>query len=103
MLCSRVFAKFQHPIDPQTAFRRGVILSAPFIQSLSFHTVTYCFEPRATHICLIFNHFRTLSIVTEGVGGYPSKTLLHLAYPPFPIPYLLSFHTLAHPSALFCT
>src|SRR6267378_777644 len=61
------------PFDPQTAPPRSVILSASFIQSLWFHTVTHSFARRATHICLIFNHFRTLSIVTEGVGAIRQK------------------------------
>jgi hypothetical protein len=69
MLWFGVFAKFQHSLDSQTALPRSVIVSDSFIQTLWFHTVTHSFAPRPAHICFIFNHFRTLCIVTEGVGG----------------------------------
>src|SRR5229473_5469879 len=96
MLWSRVFAKF----DPRTALPRSVILSASFIQSLWFHTVTHSFARRATHICLIFNHFRTLSIVTEGVGGLSVKNSTTPGLSP--IPYTLS-PFFSHSCALSCT
>ena len=100
MLYSRVFAKLQHLLDPQNALPRSVIVSAPFIQSLWFHAVTHSFAQRAAHICPIFNHFRALSIVTEGVGGaLPQK----LTTPGLsPIPYTLS-PFFSHSCALSCT
>src|ERR1700687_6320575 len=99
MLCSRVFAKFQHSLDPQTALPRSVIVSAPFIQPLWFHTVTHSFARRETHICLIFNHFRTLSIVAEGGGGsLKNSTTPGLS----PIPYTLS-PFFSHSCVLSCT
>src|SRR5712664_2697514 len=99
MLWSRVFAKFQHPLDPQTALPRSVILSASFIQSLWFHTITHSFAQRATHICLIFNHFRTLSIVTGGVRGLSVKNSTTPVLTP--IPYTLS-PFFSNSCALFC-
>src|ERR1700736_4573595 len=100
MLCSRVFVKFQRPLDPQTSLPRSVIVSTPFIQSLWFHTLTHSFAPRATHTCLIFNHFRTLSIVTEGVGGLSVKN--STAPGLSPVPYALS-PFFSNPCALLCT
>jgi hypothetical protein len=56
-------------LDPQAALPRLVIFSVPFIQPLYFQTVTHSFVRRTTCISFSFNHFRTLSITTEGVGG----------------------------------
>src|SRR5712664_2944059 len=100
MLYSRVFAKLQHLLDPQTALPRSVIVSASFIQSLWFHTVTHSFARRVTHICLIFNHFRALSIATEGVEGLSVKNSTTPGLSP--IPYTLS-PFFSHSCALSCT
>src|SRR5216684_1361490 len=102
MLWSRVFAKF----DPRTALPRSVILSS--FPLLSFNPFGFIllrtFLRDGRHISALFSTTSALFLSPRGVsGGYPSKTLQHLAYPPFPIPYLLSFHTLAHSSAHFCT
>src|SRR5258705_9848565 len=100
MLWSRVFANFHHPIRSSDRSPRSVILSASFIQSLWFHTVTHSFARRATHICLIFNHFRTLSIVTEGVGGLSVKNSTTPGLSPIPCA-LSPFFSDSCP--LFCT
>ena len=41
MLQFRVFAKFQHPLDPQTALSRSVIFSAPLVQPFCFQAIPH--------------------------------------------------------------
>jgi hypothetical protein len=84
--------------------------TSPFIQPLCFQTLTHSFAQRTAHICFPFNHFRTLSIATGGVGGAASffdvRTFRPADVPTCfrPIPFLFKlFRTLLHLFALFCT
>lgn len=62
-------AELQPRLAYGSALPRPAIFSASSIQSLCFQNITHSFAQRAAHICFSFNHFRTLSIATEGVGG----------------------------------
>jgi len=52
----------QHP-------RLTLFDSLVFVQPLCFQSLAHSFSPRTTSISFSFNHFYTLSIVTEGEGG----------------------------------
>jgi hypothetical protein len=83
MLFFLVFAELQHRLDPQAALPDPLIFSVPFIQPVCFQAFTHSFVQRVTPIRFPFNHFRTLSIATEGV-------------PPVAAPWISSPNALIH-------
>jgi hypothetical protein len=91
MLSFGVFVKLQHRLPPPAAPSPNSF-SSSMIQPHCFQTFTHFPAQRAKHISFPFNHFRTISIATEGV---PLCSQFGTHTPPLAIPILvLSFHAL---------
>ncbi len=106
MLHFRVFAKLQSRLAPQAALPHTFSFCVPFIQPLCFQAFTHSLAPRTTRIFFSFNYFRTLFIATGGVGGaafFRRSDVQTWRCFNAVLNYPLSFHTLAHSFALFCT
>jgi len=86
MLPFRVIVKPQHRLVPSATPPCPSPFSLTLTQPLSFQTFTHSSAQRATSIYFSFNHFRTLSLATEGVPPFfpfwnssPSLSLPHYA------------------------
>src|SRR5712664_375625 len=105
MLPFRVIVKPQHRLVPSATPPCPSPFSLTLTQPLSFQTFTHSSAQRATSIYFSFNHFRTLSLATEGVPPFfpfwnssPSLSLPHYApyfqalpWGPFCKPFLFIF------------
>jgi hypothetical protein len=65
---------------------RSHVPTIPSIYPLYFHTLPHSLAQRESHICFSFNHLRTHSLATEGMGA--AGSLCESSAPPVSLRYL---------------